>query len=411
MVNLQEAFSKLNMMESNEYELLDQEEKDAMKDFLNDDELEAEDVEVIDPQADDESELEDSYIGKIIVQCPVCKSLIFKTREELDEAGDEPQTCPYCFSVENFDLIGKIVPIEDEEAPEAPVEMEDEEDSGVQVSVEPKDLQERFNRRHGTSRRRRLREDLENVQIETENEIINVSSEPKDNDMEDTSYNDFSFDDMEEEPEEVEHEESEVIAPLEGAEGEEESSNEDEIDEVDEESFDEMAESLLRENYNNITSYKTKRMIDRGTHIVAEGIVTLKGGKKRLTEFRIRPSKFSRNGKGACLVENLQLGKKKVVPARVSMNEGIFDSKKDKKSGLAKAMNCYGKSDKEMWEKGARYYVHASDGGAYFKKRQDAEAYRANVGGKLYSSIHGDGKFDYDEDKQQMADRKRYKKD
>ena len=94
MVNLQEAFSKLKMMESSDFELLNQEEKDAMKNFLDDDTVEAEEVDIIDPQAENEFDLQDSYVGKIVVQCPVCRSLLYKTQEELDEEGDETQTCP-----------------------------------------------------------------------------------------------------------------------------------------------------------------------------------------------------------------------------------------------------------------------------------------------------------------------------
>lgn len=315
MVNLQEAFSKLNMMESSDYELLKEDEKDAMKDFLDDDEVEAEDVDIIDPQAEDEADLEDTYVGKIIVQCPVCKSLIYKTQEELDEMGDDPQNCPYCFSVENFDLIGKIVPIEDETAPEViPEEAPEEEpveEAPVEECVRPKFESVKRNLRSRRALKeaanRKMKEDLENVTIETENEIINVSSEEKAPAIEELPVDHVIND----EPAEEEHETAEVIAPLDD---EEDSID---IDEIDEESFDEFAESLLKEKYSNIINYRTNRIKDCGSYALAEGVVRLKNGQKKLTEFKIRPSKLSRNKTGACLVENVQLKTRKIT--RVSV--------------------------------------------------------------------------------------------
>ena len=397
MVNLQEAFKKLNMMESSDFELLNQDEKEDMANFLDQDESEAEDVEIIDPQAEDESELEDSYVGKIIVQCPVCKSLIYKTQEELDEEGDEEQTCPYCFSVEKFDLIGKVVPIEDEEAPIEDVEVDDEdaedaegeeplEECGDNVLISRRDKLGEKLRRNRSRRNRKLNEDLENVTLETENEIINISTEDKEDnfggDEEDMGFDtDDSFGEEPEEGEE-EHSESEVIAPLDD---EIEDSSDGEVDEVDEESFDEMAESMLRENYSNIVSYRTRKMKDRGNYIVTEGIVTLKNGDKRLTEFRIRPSRFSRDGKGACLVENLQLGKKKVVAARVQMteskkkiNEGIFKKKATPEEVVAKYKNKFAKDPKE-----ALYAVKVNNKTYYLKKEACAED---DFGSEMYDA-------------------------
>ena len=312
MVNLQEAFSKLNMMESGDFKLLDKDEKDAMKSFLeDDDEFEAEEVDIIDPQADDDIDLQDSYVGKIIVQCPVCKSLIYKTQEEIDEMGDEEQSCPYCFSVEKFDLIGKVVPIEDETAPEIPAEEENV--AEPEVTVESKeeccpDCGKPMN--ECDCGKEDLHEDLENVTIETEDEVINVSATPKDEPVEDIMEEPTEA--TEDVPEE--HEDAEVIAPLDDELGNDLGDNDsDEIEEIDEESFDRFAESFLKENYSNIVSYKTNKVKDCGKYMIAEGVVTLKNNDKKLTEFKIRPSVFSKDGKGSCLVENLQLKKRTII--------------------------------------------------------------------------------------------------
>ena len=286
MISLQEAFTKLNMLESKDFNLMDEAEKDAMKEFLEDaDDTEGfDEIDVIDPNADSEFELEDSYLGKVLVECPVCKSPIFRTAEEMEENKGKEETCPYCQSVVIMDIIGKIVSLDEEPAAE-------EAPAADAPAAEDAPIEEC-----------KMTEDLENVTIETENEVINVTSEEKN-----------------ECPECEDAEKAEVIAPLDGEQfvPEEEEADDDEIDEFDEESFDKVAESFFRENYKNVKSYKTTKAYDRKNHIVAEGIVTLKNGQKKLTEFRIRPGKFDKKTNTAtCLIENLQLNKKKVVTVR-----------------------------------------------------------------------------------------------
>ena len=288
MISLQEAFTKLNMLEANNFNLLDEAEKDAMKKFLEDDEEaeEVEEIDVIDPEAADEFELEDSYVGKALVECPVCKSPIFRTFEEMEANKGQEETCPYCQSVVTMDIIGKIVAMDEEPAAEEPAAEEPAAEADEAPIEECKDLHE----------------DLENVTIETEDEVINVSAEQKD-----------------ECPECDDAEKAEVIAPLDGDQfvEDEPEADDDEIDEFDEESFDRVAESFFRENYNNVKGFKTKKAYDKGNHIVVEGIVTLKDGSRKLTEFRVRPGKFDKKtNRAACLIENLQLNKKKVVTVR-----------------------------------------------------------------------------------------------
>lgn len=313
MINLQEAFSKLNMMESSQFELLDDSEKDAMKNFLEDDELEAEPMEIIDPQAEEESELEDSYVGKIIVQCPVCKSLLYKSEDEIAAEGDEEQQCPYCFSIEKFDLIGKVVPMEDETAPEeVPAEdpeampMEEGKDCCPECGKNPCECEKKIEECDDGQ----LKEDLESVSIETEDQVITVNAEDKAADAEPAIEAEPEQEEVVDAEPEESHEDAEIIAPLDDEEGMD-------IDEIDEDSFDEFAESFLRENYKNIKSYKTSSVKDCGKYALAEGIVTLANGDARKTQFKIRPAHFNKEGNGSCLVENLQLKKRAVVRSSV----------------------------------------------------------------------------------------------
>lgn len=92
-----------------------------------DDDFEEDDISIIDPEASTEEELSDSYVGKIIVDCNVCHSHIFKNREDLDidESGlvNGEDVCPYCGEQEGFVIIGQIEEFkEGEDAEEVPVE-------------------------------------------------------------------------------------------------------------------------------------------------------------------------------------------------------------------------------------------------------------------------------------------------
>ena len=115
-VILNEAFRQLEAMDQDVFDA-DKEGLKKLDAFLDNDE--ATDVSVvIDPDAENEDELKDSYIGKILCRCVVCQSDIMKDEEDLhkDEncpdvvnCGDE---CPMCQSVDGYKIIGRIAPYE-----------------------------------------------------------------------------------------------------------------------------------------------------------------------------------------------------------------------------------------------------------------------------------------------------------
>ena len=71
-------------------------------------------IEIIDMQAEDEEELEDSYIGKVILACNVCDSKVFEDKdnviidEETPDSANTDTECPYCHTVDGFKIIGEI---------------------------------------------------------------------------------------------------------------------------------------------------------------------------------------------------------------------------------------------------------------------------------------------------------------
>ena len=162
-----EAFQKLNLLEQDFDITADVGKVDELKSFVADDKEAVIEEPVYDVKAENEEELEDEYIGKVILECECCHSKFYK---DPDEVIIDPETslanieeeCPLCNSSSGYTVIGKIEPFTMEEPTEEEVEMEVEDDVVDDVIEEPEEeeveesLQDRI-------RRRNLTEEKENV--------------------------------------------------------------------------------------------------------------------------------------------------------------------------------------------------------------------------------------------------------
>ena len=78
-------------------------------------------IDVIDPEAEQEDELEDSYVGKVILECVACHSKMVVDESKVYE-DEETQTaspdipCPVCNAELGYTILGKVEPFEKEEA-------------------------------------------------------------------------------------------------------------------------------------------------------------------------------------------------------------------------------------------------------------------------------------------------------
>ena len=139
-----EAFKRLNMLDEDVFDVTDDGIQE-LKDFEDDSETD-ETVDIIDPEAENEEELEDSYVGKVILDCCVCHSKIYKNKEEVHLSDDETianadEECPYCYSTDGYKVIGEVAEFsKDEEEKED--EGEGEEEVEVDDEVEVKDEEE-----------------------------------------------------------------------------------------------------------------------------------------------------------------------------------------------------------------------------------------------------------------------------
>lgn len=108
---LNEAFKALSALNEDTFSMSDDGIKKLSEFEQNDDLLD--DISVIDTEAETEDELQDSYVGKVILDCSVCHSKLYKDKEEV--TLDEEQTlanvgeeCPYCYTSDGFKVIGEV---------------------------------------------------------------------------------------------------------------------------------------------------------------------------------------------------------------------------------------------------------------------------------------------------------------
>ena len=133
-MNLSEAFKQLDCLNEDVFEVSDK-GIEELKDFRDSDNSD-DTIEVIDPEAENKEEIKDSYVGKIICQCNVCKSLVYfdKDNIQIDEENgtvNADEECPFCFTNSGYSIVGEVAPYSDYQ-----VEATDEDGNKVDVEVE-----------------------------------------------------------------------------------------------------------------------------------------------------------------------------------------------------------------------------------------------------------------------------------
>lgn len=133
-MNLSEAFKQLDCLNEDVFEVSDK-GIEELKDFRDSDDSD-DTIEVIDPEAENKEEIKDSYVGKIICQCNVCKSLVYfdKDNIQIDEENgtvNADEECPFCFTNSGYSIVGEVAPYSDYQ-----VEATDEDGNKVDVEVE-----------------------------------------------------------------------------------------------------------------------------------------------------------------------------------------------------------------------------------------------------------------------------------
>lgn len=350
---LNEAFSQLNMLNEESFEL-DREGIEELADFKDASDNAEEEIDVIDVDADDEDEIKNEYIDKVILKCPVCDSLHYEDKEKIhfDEDSDvvdigEP--CPYCAQEDGFKIVGQVAAYckecaHEDEQEEDEIEGEEEtlEEADKPAALSIEDAQkwvdydmERYGRISAKTNHlvkkagfqiikddngdyevaagkfENLQEDVKEVEIKTDDQKLKMISDDDDK-ITITS-----------EPLECECEDAEVIIPpteelvdeVEGEEekevGEEVEVSDEDFDDFDEESFDEKMDKRLKECFDNVKGYKSTAVTDRDGNFIIEGVISFDSGKEKKTSF-ILEQKARKGCKVKFLGENKEIdnGKK-----------------------------------------------------------------------------------------------------
>lgn len=117
---LQEAFKAFDALNEEVFDITLADEFEKAKEFADNDKIVDDDTVIVyDDEVDTPEELADDYVGKIIVQCPVCQSLLYKDLDEieLDEESDLAnvgEACVICQSEDGFTVIGEVQAVDKE---------------------------------------------------------------------------------------------------------------------------------------------------------------------------------------------------------------------------------------------------------------------------------------------------------
>ena len=134
-MNLVEAFRALDALNEDTFSVSD-DGIAKLADFMQTDDVEDE-IKVIDPEAETEEDLQDSYVGKVILDCGVCHSKIYKNKEEIELNDDQTlanvgEECPFCYTSDGFKIIGEVCAFndgnEDDEAEDVETDSEESDD-------------------------------------------------------------------------------------------------------------------------------------------------------------------------------------------------------------------------------------------------------------------------------------------
>jgi len=137
MSSLKEAFEEFDDLDDVIYDIDNKEELDKLQKALDSEEDDLDNLEmIVDINADDEEDLQDSYVGELLLLCPSCHTIHYAKKEDIVENEETPEyvnvgeQCPHCDAAEGFEIVGEVAPYnanENEETEtEDDIEIEDE---------------------------------------------------------------------------------------------------------------------------------------------------------------------------------------------------------------------------------------------------------------------------------------------
>lgn len=156
-----------------------------------------------------------------------------------------------------------------------------------------------------------ITESVNNVNVETDDSIVNVSSDDAGKVTVTTEPKDFTETEVEDSEETIIPVSDETQAEIESDDSEETADEEIdvEVEDFDEESFDGLGESYLKNIYENVDSYRTTSVKEAENKIVVEGVIKFNTGKQKKTSFVFEAKDYMKSGKARFLGENMEIAK------------------------------------------------------------------------------------------------------
>lgn len=361
---LTEAFKQLNIIDEDLFPT-DSEGLNKLKDFMKSD-IDDEDLVVYDETANNEDEIKDSYNGKVILRCNVCKSYFFKEPKSviidaevgLANVGDE---CCYCHNDMGYNVVGVVAPYAADVSKEERAEDAHEEPTEVDVAVDdiddkPEDVNESVKRVNEETNYDKVMRVLDNMKKEEPaqeslNDIndkdLNESVKKVNEDLKDVSIttDDTKIQMTSEEngkvtvttepiKDKLNTEDAEVVKPLSAADKDVIADNDGEdgeevlddtaidFDEINDEDLDKLGEKYFTKVYDNVKSFKSTACKLDESGVILEGKITFKSGKEAKTAFNFNEAYITKKGKVKLIGENAQFAKnKKAFTLTGSLND------------------------------------------------------------------------------------------
>ena len=231
-------------------DILDKDEVEEGKKFIEEDDDEHIE-QVVDVDADTVEELKDSYVGNVLLRCPVCKTPIFKKPELLEKQEDTDiynvgETCPHCGSKDGFELVGQIATMDVPQPEPVPTTGKDEIDS-TSATLEDKVTDNE-------------------VGDEEEKEVdVEVKEEPKEDEEENKRPSVMAKESLE-------------------------------LNGLSEDTFNTLVNKYLEATYNNVEGFTTTECDLEDKNLIVEGVIKFKSGKEKPTKF-VLEGKVGKNNK------------------------------------------------------------------------------------------------------------------
>lgn len=386
---LTEAFKSMNILDEDTFSVTP-DSLERLDQFLNGDTVVEPEL-IIDPEAETEEELQDTYVGKVILNCPVCESKIYKAVADVivDEESDlvnVGEECPYCQTIDGFEVVGQIDDFNPEEVTDSaeteetteeetneslglgvalggaalgagiatsgvakaisnvvseevgkcehcgkplsdngtcPVCDEGDEEYGREKNESLKDLKKKRVTKNKSTKETPIIEAVNNVNVETDDSVVNVETD-EEGKVTVTTENKPTDSEGDTIVPLSDETKDEILAPEESEESIQDDETVDvELDEFDEKESGEFVESYLKKVYENVKSYKITRGKLDGNKMIFEGIITFNSGKKSKTNFIFESHTITKTGKVKFTGQNPQISKnKKAFTLTGKMQEG-----------------------------------------------------------------------------------------